>query len=84
MFNKKEITELQAQVKVLQEQKTETDAITELSTRVNRVIGSQEINLINLIYQDERITAQEEKLSKLEKLVARIIDYNGMTEGHLR
>lgn len=81
MFNKKEIAELQAQVKVLQEQKTETDAITELSTRVNRIIGSQEINLI---YQDERITAQEDRLSKLEKLVARIIDYNGMTEGHLR
>lgn len=81
MFNKKEIAELQAQVKVLQEQKTETDAITELSTRINRVIGSQEINLI---YQDERITSQEDRLSKLEKLVARIIDYNGMTEGHLR
>ena len=81
MFNKKEIAELQAQVKVLQEQKPETDAVTELSTRVNRIIGSQEINLI---YQDERITAQEDRLSKLEKLVARIIDYNGMTEGHLR
>ena len=81
MFNKKEIAELQAQVKSLQEQPCPSEAITELSTRVNRIIGSQEINLI---YQDERITAQEDRLSKLEKIVARIIDYNGMTEGHLR
>ena len=84
MFNKKEIAELQAQVKALQEKPQEEvpqAAITALSTQCHRMISAQQTTIA---YQEERIMKLEARISTLEKLTSRIIDYSGMTEGHLR
>lgn len=81
MFNKKEIKELQDQVKALQAIPSIDEGLDSLATHVVRLHSA---NQITMTYQEERIQVLENKVEKLESLIKRITGYVGMTEGHLR
>jgi len=80
-LGKKEIKELQEQIMALQNLPTADELVESLTTQVVRQHGATQLTLL---YQEERILKQDARIATLEKLVDRIVNYTGMTEGHLR
>ncbi len=80
MFNKKEIAELQAQIKTLQNIPESRAEMHEIELKLERILRA---NQVTMVYQDERIQTLEMEVEKLKTTIKRIVDYVGMTGGHL-